>query len=253
MLRAVLHAPLPLTADAHAASLASRFWTVHLWLPLGVGLALIAALQAGADQWLADALVRIEGGRWAWRHAPWLELGVHRAGRDASIVAWLALAAASGIAAFRNAGALRWRRATGYVLVCVVLGTLAVSLLKAVTNVDCPWDLARYGGTRPLIGLLDVRPQALPRARCFPAGHASAGYAWLGLYFAALQVAPHRRRAALTLALGAGLLFGVGQQLRGAHFASHDAATALVCWLVALGLWRAWPWSHASRAGGAAR
>ena len=37
--------------------------------------------------------------------------------------------------------------------------------------------------------------------------------------------------------LGTGLVFGVSQQLRGAHFLSHDVATALICWLLSLSLY----------------
>lgn len=234
----------PMHAHATRASrdLATlRFRATHLWLPLCAGLALVAVLQAGADQALADLLFRIEGGRWAWRDAPWLELGVHRVGRGLSTAAWLALALAWCTLPRRHT---RLRQAMAYVLAAVALGTLAVSVMKALTGVDCPWDLARYGGTRVWHGLLEATA-GQPRGRCFPAGHASAGYAWLALYFAARQVAPQRARGALLLALGAGLAFGIGQQLRGAHFASHDVASALACWLVSLALWRAWPWARA--------
>jgi len=34
-------------------------------------------------------------------------------------------------------------------------------------------------------------------------------------------------------------VFGVSQQLRGAHFASHDVWTLTICWIVALLLHRA--------------
>src|SRR3546814_13809021 len=50
---------------------------------------------------------------------------------------------------------------------------------------------------------------------------------------------PQWRWKGLVAGLCAGLVFGVSQQLRGAHFASHDAWTLLVCWLVALLLHRA--------------
>jgi membrane-associated PAP2 superfamily phosphatase len=33
-------------------------------------------------------------------------------------------------------------------------------------------------------------------------------------------------------------VFGIDQQLRGAHFLSHDLFTAMICWAVALGLSR---------------
>lgn len=37
----------------------------------------------------------------------------------------------------------------------------------------------------------------------------------------------------LALPLTLGLVFGIGQQLRGAHFLSHDLWTAWLCWLCA--------------------
>jgi len=102
---------------------------------------------------------------------------------------------------------------------------------------DCPWDLLRYGGHQPYIGLFSHRPADMPMTACFPAGHASAGYAWLSLYFFALLWRPAWRWTGLALGLGSGLLFGISQQLRGAHFLSHDLATALLCWLLSLGLY----------------
>ncbi len=37
------------------------------------------------------------------------------------------------------------------------------------------------------------------------------------------------------IGLVAGLIFGISQQLRGAHFLSHDLWSLTICWLVALG------------------
>ena len=42
--------------------------------------------------------------------------------------------------------------------------------------------------------------------------------------------------AGSVLLAGAGLVFGSGQQLRGAHFLSHDLWSLAVCWFLALGL-----------------
>ncbi|KAF1016033.1 MAG: hypothetical protein GAK31_01517 [Stenotrophomonas maltophilia] len=130
---------------------------------------------------------------------------------------------------------LRW--ALLYVVAAVALGTGVVSQLKASVPMDCPWDLLRYGGHQPFVGLFATRPATLPDNACFPAGHASAGYAWLSLYFFALLWRPQWRWAGLAIGLAAGLVFGLGQQLRGAHFLSHDVATALPCWLLSLGLY----------------
>ena len=75
----------------------------------------------------------------------------------------------------------------------------------------------------------------MPRAACFPAGHASAGYAWMALYFFFLATRPQWRWLGLAVGIVLGLLFGVVQQLRGAHFLSHDLWTAVICWSCALG------------------
>ena len=55
----------------------------------------------------------------------------------------------------------------------------------------------------------------------------------MALYFFFLRVAPRWRHAGLGIGLLAGTVFGLAQQLRGAHFLSHDVASMAVCWSVA--------------------
>ena len=126
------------------------------------------------------------------------------------------------------------RRPLASLLVAVMLSTLLVAWVKSWTNMDCPWDLVRYGGDRRLIDLFALRPLGLRRGACIPAGHASAGNAWMALYFFFASVAPRWRWAGLAVGVGLGLLFGFTQQLRGAHFLSHDIWTAALCWATAL-------------------
>ena len=57
------------------------------------------------------------------------------------------------------------------------------------------------------------------------------------LYFMLLVVRPAWRWHGLAIGVALGLLFGVDQQLRGAHFMSHDVVAATICWTVALGLY----------------
>lgn len=98
---------------------------------------------------------------------------------------------------------------------------------------DCPWNLNQFGGDRPFIGLFEHRPQEMGSGKCFPAGHASAGYAWVGLYFFFKMIIPKYRWLGLLCGIMVGLTFGISQQLRGAHFISHDIVTILICWLIA--------------------
>jgi len=193
----------------------------------------LVLMTGGGDQWLADALYHAEGGHWALRES-WLTTHlIHRGGKNLSSLAALLVLAALLCACFDA----RWkplRQPLLYLLLAVGLSTGVVALLKSWTHMDCPWDLQRYGGLRPFIGLFQPRPALLDHAACFPAGHASAGYGWVALYFFALRVRPQWRWPALAVALGAGLVFGISQQLRGAHFLSHDLWSLAISWAVAV-------------------
>lgn len=225
------------------------FMRRHVAWPLLAFLVLAtAAMAGGGDAWLADRLYAWEGGRWALRDAWLAQRAIHQGGRDLSALMWLATLVAWRVACLREDG-VRLRRPLGYLLVATAAAAAVVSLLKGVTGVDCPWDLARYGGRLPMPGPFAARASGLPAAGCFPAGHASGGYAWMAMYFFLRVVRPRARFAGLALGVGMGLVFGVAQQLRGAHFLSHDAWTAAICWFVALGLYLAfWPSSRASAA-----
>jgi membrane-associated PAP2 superfamily phosphatase len=132
----------------------------------------------------------------------------------------------------------------------VIVSVGTVGALKTVTNKDCPRDLTAFGGEHAYVALFAHRPAELRNARCFPAAHASAGYALLALYFMLRE--RNRRWARIGLAIGVltGLVFGLSQQSRGAHFVSHDVWSAFIVWTIALStyvgifkahLWRANP------------
>jgi len=226
---AVIASPVPITS-----AIAPQFLRRHLGWPLLVTLAASALLMAGGgDQWLADQLYRAEGHHWLLQNAWATRQLIHKGGKWLSAAATL-VAILLCFHAWRHERAAAWRWPLLYLVLAVALGTGLVSLLKSVTNMDCPWDLVRYGGLREYVGLFASRPHGLPRGACFPAGHASAGFAWVSLYFVALLVQPAWRWRGLAIGLAAGAVFGVGQQLRGAHFLSHDLWTLATCWTVSL-------------------
>lgn len=220
----------------------SSFVRSHLCWPLLGMCLLIAVWTLGhGDLWLADRIYAWEGGRWALKHAFLTEDMIHIAGRNLSVAAWLAVFAGYAIARHRSA----WphlRKPLAYLLLATLAGSLAVAWFKSWSNVDCPWDLLRYGGERPYVDLFSLRPVGLSRGACFPAGHASGGYAWFALYFCFLAVRPRWRWYGFAAALALGLTFGIAQQLRGAHFLSHDLWTATICWAAAAAVSLAfWP------------
>ena len=59
----------------------------------------------------------------------------------------------------------------------------------------------------------------------------------LTLYFVAREHRGQWARAALTLGVCMGLIFGISQQSRGAHFVSHDVWSAMIAWFVPLSVY----------------
>lgn len=236
-LPAMPHRPATTTPNLRASG-KSNWWWWQLALPLlAFFVANLVLMAWGGDRWLADQVYAWEGGHWALRDSMLTSTVIHKLGRDASILAWLLVVVAAAIA-WRKPRLQAWRRPLLCLALSILASTLLVSVLKHLTHMDCPWDLLAYGGQRPYIGLLQARPADLHSSGCFPAGHASAGYAWVALYFFFLSVRPAWRWWGLAAGLGAGLLFGISQQLRGAHFLSHDLWTLMIAWLAALMLYR---------------
>lgn len=216
----------------------AMFYWRHLRTPLAV-FALIAALFAATtlDIRIAHALFFDESrSQWLGAASWWTNELVHHDGtlliRGVAALS-LALWAATWLRPQWQAA----RRPALYFFVSMVLSVGVVGLLKTLTNVDCPRDLSEFGGTLPFIHLFEHRPASLRHARCFPAAHASSGYALLALYFV-LRERSHRAACfGLAAGLGLGLVFGIAQQARGAHFISHDLWSAMIVWTVALSLY----------------
>jgi len=125
---------------------------------LGISLLLLAIsllLMQGGDEWVADLVYRWQGKQWAYQDAWWLENILHRGGRRISQcaggVVLLALLVACCNPRWRC-----WRKPLLYLLLAVGFSTGLVSVLKHLTHMDCPWDLYRYGGTRPFITALPI-------------------------------------------------------------------------------------------------
>ncbi|HKE95060.1 MAG TPA: phosphatase PAP2 family protein [Povalibacter sp.] len=216
----------------------TQYWWRAMRWPLAVFL-LAATLLAftNLDEFVARTLFFdtphmrwVGGGNW------WINEVIHTGGRWAIrgiIVATLGL----WIATFRADSLLKYRRPAAYFVISMVLTVGAVGLLKQFTNVDCPWDLQAFGGQFPYVHLFAHRPAGLRIARCFPAAHASSGYALMTLYFVGLAFGRRWARIGLIVGVVAGLLFGLAQQSRGAHFVSHDLWSAMFAWCIPLSVY----------------
>lgn len=209
------------------------FWTWHLGVPLMLVLLASAVIELLAlDKHLASWIYQLEGGRWALRDH-WLtnEL-LHTGGKRLSLlIALLCLAGLVG--SFVKKSLIRYRPIFIYLCVSAIGASALVSFIKHGLAVSCPWEFAPYGGE---LAYVSVWQQLWLRTGegCFPAAHATAGYAWVCVYFAGRALGATWAKKALLGAVFFGLLLGGAQQLRGAHFISHDLWSLAVCWLVAL-------------------
>jgi membrane-associated PAP2 superfamily phosphatase len=219
--------PAPM-AEANTTS----YRNLMLW-PILIATVLLIWLEGlDGNRWIADHIYTWGGGHWLLKHHVITSRWIHPGGKYLSLLLWC-----TALALWWRAPKLSARRRSLLILLLsALLATCLVSALKLLTNMDCPWDMQIYGGSRPYFGLFEARPLGLHASGCFPSGHASAGYAWVALYFFFVDIRPRWRFAGMMLGLALGLVFGVSQQLRGAHFASHDVAALLVCWLTALSL-----------------
>jgi membrane-associated PAP2 superfamily phosphatase len=210
-----------------------QLWWHHIRLPL-VCFAVLAGIFATTFSDIAIARTMFFDPahmRWIGDGSWWVNDFLHSGGR------WLirglaAAAAALWIASWMqgNLGALR--RPAAYFVVAAALSIGTVGLLKLITNVDCPWDLSQFGGRFPFVELFADRPDTLRQGHCFPAAHASSGYALFALYFAFRERSWVMAKLGLALGGTVGLIFGLAQQSRGAHFASHDVWSAFLVWVI---------------------
>jgi membrane-associated PAP2 superfamily phosphatase len=211
---------------------------VHLGVPLLLALVLLAVFEtSNLDRWISDFYFDPALPGFPLRRDWFLETVMHRWTKYPLIL--LALALLGGwLASFRFAALRTQRRVLLFLVLAMGLGPAAVGGLKQVTGKHCPYDLDRYGGAAPYTRLLEAAPEGVKPGACWPGGHASGGFGLLGFYFIWYRRRPRRADAALAIALVYGFAMGWGRLMQGAHFLSHNLWAALVCWLVALLLYR---------------
>jgi len=213
------------------------WWSYARW-PL-VFFALVAGPLAFTDWDLAIArsyFFDSGTGHWLATQSFWADRVIHTGGRRMIGVVVLSLLSIWALG-HRSARLQPWRRPAGYACLAMLLSIALVGGLKLLTNVDCPWDLEAFGGHFPFVHLFADRPDGLRRGHCFPAAHAGSGYALVACYFALREHDATRARWGLVGALFIGLLFGMAQQARGAHFLSHDVWSALLAWITSLSVY----------------
>lgn len=139
------------------------------------------------------------------------------------------------LASFKISSFRACRKPVLILLLSLIFVPVIVASAKYITNVYCPYQLAMYNGINPFVRILDHYPEGfiqIKPGRCFPAGHATAGFAFMALYFCFND----KRKKILGLSLGIflGLTAGTYQMLRGQHFLSHTLFSMVASFMVIL-------------------
>lgn len=121
------------------------------------------------------------------------------------------------------------------VILASIIVPLAIGSLKAVSNTPCPKNIEYFGGNYPNIKVFDSYPKEFiqnSKIKCWPAGHASGGFALMALFF--LFKKRKNQIIALIFALSIGWSMGTYKMLIGDHFLSHTIITMIIAWLIIL-------------------
>lgn len=215
------------------------WWAWDLGVAVAALLVLLAWDTTGADLRLAQWFGAADG--FAWQHRWLTAQALHGGGRLISLGVLLAVA----LHLWRPLSlAPRMPRATRWWWLLATLACLLViPFIKSRSLISCPWDLAQFGGAAHYLphGSLQAWAGAGDGGpgRCFPSGHASGAFSFVTGWFALRGQSGRAARCWLVGMLMLGLVFGVAQVVRGAHYPSHVGWTAWICWVVSAVLWHA--------------
>jgi membrane-associated PAP2 superfamily phosphatase len=123
-----------------------------------------------------------------------------------------------------------------FLILSLLFTPLTVSLLKHYSPINCPYHIREFYGCCLHISPLDVFKSGVFFAhagKCFPAGHASGGFALISLYFVAPQAKKH---LALCFSLALGSIMGLYQIAKGAHYLSDTIFTLAIAYIVSISL-----------------
>ena len=124
-------------------------------------------------------------------------------------------------------------RDLSYLLLVLIIVPSITASLKSITHVSCPNHLLLFNGEFAYLSIWQNILAKTP-AKCFPAAHASAGFALYALaYLPQLQ----KYRGRITLAVSVlGWSMGLYKMSIGDHFFSHTLVSMLLSWSIACGI-----------------
>jgi membrane-associated PAP2 superfamily phosphatase len=134
------------------------------------------------DLIVADWFYTLEGHQWSLKNHYLMKIVLHDKAQNISkLLGLLFLVLAISSHFYQRLSP--YKKGLWLLFISFAVSAALVAIGKSISHVDCPWDLQRYGGTRPYLPIFDAHPGNYKFGRCFPSGHASGGYGLIGLYF----------------------------------------------------------------------
>ena len=132
----------------------------------------------------------------------------------------------------KNERIKKYKKGLIIVLLSAIIIPITIGSLKAVSNTPCPKNIDFFGGNYPNIKVFESYPSNFvqeKKAKCWPAGHASGGFALLSLFF----LFKKRKNKILIVSFSFVLAWSMGlyKMLIGDHFLSHTIITMLIAWI----------------------
>ncbi len=193
------------------------------------GIALALLLACVPLHALDDALIApfFDGKGFPLHGARAVEILHSYAGKIPALLAALCLIYAAAVPSSRAIGGISRRKAALASLGAMILALGVVALLKKLTGMDCPWDLSIYGGTAEHSTPLLEMSRGNFSGHCWPSGYSGGIFCAYGfcLYLCMRGAMRDLRSLAFALVTALGLLGGVLQMARGAHFPTHIVAS----------------------------
>jgi len=213
-------------------------WQIILGVALLAGVIVFFELT-DADIAVQDRLYRWDARQWRVDKDATVPRLLFYTGPKGLIIAFGVLCFVGLVLSFRVGRLRRHRLFCARVSAALAAVPLMIAAMKHLTNTYTPESISRYGGSAPYVKVLETYPpdfQQTTRAKGWPAGHCTGGFALMMLYFAFAR----RRNKVLGLLLGlaVGWTMGLYQVFKGAHYLSHTVVTVLIAWILILAIVR---------------
>jgi len=191
--------------------------------------------STNTDIWLQDYLYNFSSNTWVIdRNEPVLKFILYDGIKTVFIIFILAITG-SLIFLRKNKVIIEYKSGLLIVALSTILIPVTVGALKATTNTPCPRALTHYHGSYPYVTFLGHYPEDFKqhgKTKCFPAGHASGGFALMSLFF--LFKKRRHKIIALVSTLIISWAIGFYKIFIGDHFLSHTIDSMILAWLIIL-------------------